>query len=904
MVYDLKLSGQVCPLGVDGPCDFSWLVKTSSGADQASYRVRVAHSVEALLAGEDLVWDSGVVETGQTNGVAFGGELEAFTAYAWNVEVAYADGAVETSDYATFECGPLSAADWGAQWVSSPFERHGEYFVTEFIEEGNFDDTVNKDDLNAPVHFREEFSAKKDVARARLYATAHGVYDVEVNGVAASDVLLAPGYTTYGELLYFQTYDVTDLLRDGVNALGITAADGWYSGYIGGPGIQCQYGEDLSVLYQLVVTYADGSRQVVAKGENVVCSKGQIRYSDLYIGEFQDHTVEIGAWSTPGYDASSWAPAVAADFGYANLASWWFEPVRVTDVLPLRERIETPAGELVLDFGQVLSGRAVLNVVTEAPVRITLDHTEVLTRDGNYVNNVMGANKDQQDVFVTAGIGTERLCTRFTYHGFRYVRMTADGPFELVSAEVEVIGSDLPVTGDFSCSDPRLNQLQHNILWSQKANFLSIPTDCPQREKMGWTGDIQVFAPTAAFNMDTRAFLRSWMRNLEIDQLEDGRVPHVVPFTPIYRDTVCAHLGSCCSTGWGDASVIVPWAQYQRLGDKRVLADSFDAMKAWVDYGISRSAEGVPEKYADCTDAETLERQKYLWNTDFHWGDWLLPSIVMSDGKIDMFLSSIGTRALVAPAMFARLVDVMAQACKALGKDEEAAFYRDYHGKVREAFIAEYLADDGSIITDFPFQGIYVLVLAFGLYPAEKREAVLSHLLEMIEDNGGLHDTGFLSVPFLLDTLVESGAADVAYRMLFEDRCPSWLYEVKMGATTTWEAWQAMLADGSPTNVSYNHYANGCVGDFIYRRIGGLTATEPGYKAFDVRPDYRCGLNQAKLGYDSVNGRIEVAWQRFGDQVELTVAVPQNTRARVWADGSWAEATCGTHRYVVSAARF
>ncbi len=901
MVYDLKLSGQISPVGVDGPCDFSWLVKTASGADQASYRIRVAHSSSALLAGEDLVWDSGYVESSDTNAVAYGGELEAFATYAWNVEVAYADGAVETSDVATFECGPLSAGDWDAQWVSSPFERSGEYFVTEFIEEGNFDDTVNKDDLNAPVHFREEFACGKTVTRARLYATAHGVYDAELNGVRVSDELLAPGYTTYGELLYFQTYDVTDLLREGANALGLTAADGWYSGYIGGPGIPCQYGQDLSVLYMLVADYEDGTSEILANGKKAACSKGQIRYSDLYIGEFQDHTVQLGDWSAPAYDASSWTPAVPADFGFENLASWWFEPVRVTDVLPLRERIETPAGELVLDFGQVLSGRAALTVACDSPVRIVLDHTEVLTRDGNYVNNVMGANKDQQDVFITAGNGAERLCTRFTYHGFRYVRVTADGPFELVSAEVEVIGSDLAKTGDFSCSDPRLNQLQHNILWSQKANFLSIPTDCPQREKMGWTGDIQVFAPTAAFTMDTRAFLRSWMRNLRIDQLDDGRVPHVVPFTPIYRDTVCAHLGSCCSTGWGDASVIVPWAQYQRLGDKRVLAESFDAMQAWVEYGIARSADGIPEKYADGADAEVLERQKYLWNTDFHWGDWLLPSIVMSDGKIDMFQSSIGTRALVAPAMFARTVDVMAQACEALGKTGEAERYRDYHEKVRQAFIAEYVAEDGSIITDFPFQGIYVLVLAFGLHPDDKRDAVLSHLLQMIEDNGGLHDTGFLSVPFLLDTLVDAGAADVAYRMLFEDRCPSWLYEVKMGATTTWEAWQAMLEDGSPTNVSYNHYANGCVGDFIYRRIGGLAATAPGYKSFDVRPDYRCGLERASLGYDSVNGRIEVAWERFGGQVELKVRVPQNTRARVWAGDAWVDAGCGTHRYVVPA---
>ena len=902
MVYDLKLNGQVNPLGVDCAGDFSWLVKTASGADQASYRIRVAKSAADLAVGA-LAWDSGARESAETNGIAYEGpELEPFGTYVWNVEVTYADGAVETSDIATWECGPLSAANWDATWVSSPFERHGKYFVTEFIEEGNDDDTVNKDDLNAPVHFREAFESHGTIAKARLYATAHGVYDAEINGVPVSDITLAPGYTTYGELLYFQTYDVTELVREGENALGLTAADGWYSGYIGGPGIPCQYGEDLSVLYQLKVTYADGTVKTVASGKNALCAIGGIKYSDLYIGEYHDLTRDLGNWSAPDFDTSAWTPAVAADFGFDNLASWWYENVRITDTLPLRERITTPAGELVLDFGQVLSGRAVLCVKSDAPVHITLDHTEVLDREGNYINNVMGANKDQQDVFVTTGEGTDRLTTRFTFHGFRYVRVSADGPFELVSAEVNAIGSDLTVTGEFSCSDPRLNQLQHNILWSQKTNFLSIPTDCPQREKMGWTGDIQVFAPTAGFNMDTRTFLRSWMRNLRIDQLDDGRVPHVVPFTPIYRDTVCAHLGSCCSTGWGDASVVVPYTQYKIWGDKRVLADSYEAMKAWVDYGIERSAEGLPEKYEGTTDEAVLERQKYLWSTDFHWGDWLLPSIVMSDGKIDMFLSSIGTRALVAPAMFSRTVSMMAEAAEALGHAEDAAYYRDYHAHVKRAFIDEYIAEDGSIVTDFPFQGIYVLVLAFGLYPDGKRDAVLAHLLKMIENNNGLHDTGFLSVPHLLDTLVSCDCADVAYRMLFEDRCPSWLYEVKMGATTTWEAWQAMLEDGSPTNVSYNHYANGCVGDFIYRHIGGLVATAPGYRTFDVRPDYRCGLESAHLGYDSVNGRIAIDWKRSGDTVDLHVSVPQNTHARIWVDGDWKSVAGGIHRFIASAA--
>ena len=901
MVYDLKLSGQVDPIGVDRAGDFSWLVKTTSGADQAAYRIRVAKSAKDLAAGI-LIWDSGARQGAETNNIAYGGPgLEPYGTYAWNVEVTYTDGTCEVSDVASWECGPLKSADWNAQWVSSPFERHGKYFVTEFVEEGNADDTADKDNLNAPVHFREPFGARGGIVKARLYATAHGVYDAEVNGVPVSDITLAPGYTSYDELLYFQTYDVTDLVHEGENVLGITAADGWYSGYIGGPGIPCQYGEDLSVLYQLVITYADGTSETAASGSNAVCSTGGIKYADLYIGEYQDLTRDLGAWSAPGFDASSWKPAIPADFGFDNLSSWWFENVRVTDTLPLRERITTPGGELVLDFGQVLSGRTVLYVKSNEPVKITLDHTEVLDRDGNYINNVMGANKDQQDIFVTSGKGIERLTPRFTFHGFRYVRVSADGPFELLTAEADAIGSDLAVTGKFSCSDPRLNQLQHNILWSQKSNFLSIPTDCPQREKMGWTGDIQVFAPTAAFNMDTTRFLRSWMRNLRIDQLADGEVPHVVPFAPIYRDTVCAHLGSCCSTGWGDAAVVVPWTQYRLLGDKRILADSYDSMKAWVAYGIERSAKGLPEKYAGITDPKILERQKYLWDTDFHWGDWLLPSIVMSNGKIDMFQSSIGTRALVAPAVFSRTVSMMADAAEALGETEDAVYYRDYHTHVKQAFIEEYIAQDGSIITDFPFQGIYVLVLAFGLYPDGMRDAVLAHLLEMIDGNDGLHDTGFLSVPHLLDTLVTCGRADVAYRMLFEDRCPSWLYEVKMGATTTWEAWQAMLEDGSPTNVSYNHYANGCVGDFIYRRIGGLTATAPGYRTFDVRPDYRCGLESASLVYNSVNGTISIQWKRRGDIVDLHVTVPQNTHARVWIDGCWKSISCGVHRFVASA---
>ena len=901
MIFSLKLDGQTHPIGVDKPGDFSWLLNTKHCQKQAFYEIRVAFEEKGLAPDSSrLLWTSGRIESDETNGIPYEGpELISQTTYYWNVTVQYSDGTAETSETATWETGLIEPSDWTETWASSPYDRHGEYYVTTFDEKGNFNDTADKSELNRPVLFRKTFHIEKAIAKARLYATAHGVYEAQINGAPVSDTLLNPGYTSYDKMLCYQTYDVTDLLTQGDNALGFTVADGWYSGYIGGPGIPAEYGNDLSVLCQLDIEYTDETHEVLGSSEGFKCGFGKLIYSDLFIGEKQNLSLEQANWSCPDFDDSSWKQAVPVSFDTSNLLSNWYEPVRKTDRLMAVDTFTSPKGELLVDYGQVISGRTRLIIETEGPVTIQVEHTEVLDTEGNYTNNVMGANKDHLDVFTTTG-GIEALEAVFAFHGFRYIRITADGPFTLLASEAYAIGSNLRETGTFSCDDPRLNRLMSNVRWSQKGNFLSIPTDCPQRERMGWTGDIQVFAPTAAFNMDTRGFLRTWLRNVRADQLSDGQIPNIVPFAPTYRDVVFASAGGVSSTGWGDAIIAVPWAQYQLLNDKRVLADCYQAMKKWIAYGTKCSEEGVPEKYRNTTDKATIDRQRYLWNTGFHWGDWLVPSIVLSNGEIDMFQSSLRTREIVAPAMFARSVRLMATIAGVLEHHEDQRRYEQQFAQIRRAYIEEYIKPDGTIASDYPLQGIYVMVLAFGLYPDELKDALVQHLVSMIEHNGGLLDTGFLATPYLLDVLVDTGHSDLAYRLLFEERCPSWLYEVKMGATTTWESWQAILEDGTPTDVSYNHYANGCVADFIYRHIGGLTATTPGYRTFDIAPDYSCGLHEVHLSYDSVCGLIAVNWERNGSSVKLEVTVPQNTTARIRKGDTWQTVGGGTHRFLDS----
>lgn len=451
--------------------------------------------------------------------------------------------------------------------------------------------------------------------------------------------------------------------------------------------------------------------------------------------------------------------------------------------------------------------------------------------------------------------------------------------------------------GSFHTSDERLNQLQNNIWWSQVSNTVSIPTDCPQREKAGWTGDIMAYAPTLCFNRNADAFLNSWMQNLRAEQLTNGAVPMIIPYLKAYSTFIRENLGTDTSCGWGDAVIIVPYSVYKAYGDKKILEDNYRAMQRWIDYIDDRTMNHHPEGY-DSWNEKHKARSRWLWNTDFHFGDWLIPSIVLGNPDAEaMNNTANATMGIVAPAYYAFSARNMSEIAEILGRTEDALRYRRLYANIRKAFIEEYVHDDGTMDADF--QGIYVIALKMDLVTDDVRPKMVQHLVDMIEKNGNRLDTGFLSVPFLMDVLCDNRRSDIAYKLLFQTACPSWLYEVNSGATTMWESWGAIAEDGTVSTYSYNHYAFGCIGEWMYRHLGGLRAIEPGYKKFLIAPTFDIGLTEVSVSEETPYGSASVRWNKIQNSVFVHVEIPANTTAIIRLPGINQEVGSGIYDYLV-----
>lgn len=879
------------PLGIDilRPA-LSWkLISSVRGTKQTAYRILVAHNEESLSLESDLVWDSGKVLSGRSVHIEYGGEeLVSRGTYVWKVKVWDQLGRESSwSGIAHWEMGLLQQADWIAKWIE-PEQKPAlpEEPINLFVMfSGKFNNDPEVTSRLQPCQLlRKTFRLKQAVRRARIYVTAHGVYRLELNGQRVGDRELAPEITSYNQYLQYQTYDVSDRVLSGDNALGVVLADGWYAGRVSLTGDSCQYGNRLGLLLQLEVEYADGSRETVCSDGSFRSNTGPWVYSDIFIGEKYDARLEQQGFSTSGFDDSIWLPVREMDYPLDNLTASYGEPVRAVQVLPAKEVHLTPKGETVIDFGQVIAGRVRMRVSGPAGTEITLVHSETLDRDGNFLFNINGRHKHQTDVYILRGAPEERFEPQFTFHGFRYMKVTGyPGEVKAEFFEAVVLSSDLKQTGQFLCSDPQINRLQENIFRSQRGNMLAIPTDCPQRERLGYTGDFQVFAPTAMLNMDMNAFVTRWLRNLRLEQREDGQVPNTVPWLPSDRER--DEAGNVSSAGWGDAAVIVPWMLYQAYGDARILRESYASMVRWVKYAESAASSGVPADLADCEDTERLERQQYLWNTGFHFGDWLTPSLSMSlDGRrVDMMKSAFLTSELVATCFYAYSTELLSQAAAILGYEEDAKRYKDLNERIRRAFSEEYLGEDGRL--KIHLQGVYVLALEHRMVPDSMRGKVLSQLASLIEENGHRLDTGFMSIPFLMNVLSDNGLPDLAYRLLYQKKCPSWLYEVEKGATTIWEAWNTIMPDGTVLPVSQNHYAFGCVGSWLYRHLAGINQAEPGYKSFRVAPHPESGLSWVKAAYESVYGTIGVEWRLVEGEMVMKVTVPVNTSAVIQLPG-------------------
>ena len=891
-LIDLTIERQSEPIGIGTERPrFGWSVDCGE-TEPSGYEIVVS-------LGPDVAWASGPVTTDRHWDIEYAGApLKSDRRYEWRVRAWNEDG---TTPWAAsfFETSLLSENDWTARWLvpqQEPTFRE-DYTIRDVIDGFTGPDLSPRDRLRPPLHVRQEFELHGAPRRARLFASAHGIYEAEVNGLRVGDEVLAPGYDTYSQRLSFQCYDVTPALRAGRNVIGITVADGWWTGRIGITGSSAPYGDELAVIWQLSLEFDDGRRIMVSSGDREArSSPGAWEYADLFIGERFDARMIAAGWSSPGFDANPWLPVSISASGRPVLTPFIGEPVRRTQVIEPAEVTTIDDRTVLIDVGQVIAGR--MRLVLDAPrgAEVTIHHSETLDPDGRFFNNIAGPNKDQVDVFVAAGSGNEAFEPTFTFHGFRYALLEADTPVSLRDVQAVVLGSDLRRTSSLVTSDERVNQLHENIVWSQRGNFLSVPTDCPQRERAGWTGDLQVFARSAATNMDVRAFVDRWLANVRAEQHDDGGVPVVVPDIPSMHSP---EEQLVVAAGWSDAITMVPWAMYERYGDRRVLAENYDAMRRWVDFQARNAATTLPERLEGAhLDESAHARHRLMWNSGWQFGDWLAPS-ALRDGVDPSGAAHPSLGGEVIAAMFhAHSTRLASSVAAVLEKHEEAAELAIRAAAISRAFVEEYVADDGTLPLDL--QGPLVLALAFDLVPADRRPLTIARLTQLVEQNDGHLDTGFLSTPYLLDVLWDAGERALARSIFWKSTPPSWLYAVDMGATTTWESWETIQPDGTPTVSSLNHYAFGCVDDWVFRRQAGIAPAEPGYRRVRIAPDVEGPLNAVRARIDTVRGPISVDWSRSGASAVVEVDLPRGVAGELELKGAVEMLSPGRHTRTVA----
>lgn len=843
----LRCEYQENPLGIgETRPRFGWLLDTdASDVVQTSYRLQVSTDDDF----SETLWDTGTVESPDSVLVEYAGPaLHSCARCHWRVRVT--DNHGQESPWSTaayFETAILDPSLWKARFISPADE---------------------EPDSSRGMRLRTEVTLGGDIIWGRIYATALGLYELTLNGQRVGDALFTPGWTAYRKRLQYQTYDVTRMLRRGANAVGATLGCGWYKGdLVGWLGRRGIYGTRTALFFQMMIRFADGREQVVASDSRWRTFEAPILYAEIYHGETYDARREWRGWDAPGFDDTAWRPAQVLEHDHSMLTAQDGPAVRRQEIVPAVSLFTTPDGERVLDFGQNLAGWVRFTVEGRAGEKVVLRHAEILDGAGNFYTANLRSAKARIE-YVLKGGGPETFEPHFTYQGFRYVKIEEyPGVPSLSDFAAVVIHSEMERTGDFACSHPLLNALHRNILWSLKGNFIDIPTDCPQRdERMGWTGDAQVFIRTACFHMGTAPFFTKWLRDLAADQLPDGGVPFVVPDVlsgAPAADTMMKQPHS--SSGWADAAVICPWTIYQCYGDRRILERQYGSMKAWVEYVRVRAQDGV------------------LWNSGFHLGDW-----VALDAKEGSYTGAT-PHDLIATAFYAYSTALLAESAAALGIGDEAENYRQLHAGIVKAFRREFFTPSGRLASRT--QTAYILALAFDLTPDEYRGRTVDTLLALLKESGGHLTTGFLGTPYFCRVLSDNGRLEEAYALLLQKDFPSWLYQVTRGATTIWEHWDGLKPDGTMWSAnmnSFNHYAYGAVGDWLYRTVAGLDTDPeaPGFRRILMRPRPGGGLTWAKAELMTPYGSASLEWRREAAEMHITIVVPPNTTALVILPGT------------------
>ncbi|WP_372774144.1 family 78 glycoside hydrolase catalytic domain [Mangrovibacterium sp.] len=813
----------------------SWTLASSKrNVSQSAFDIRVSESLESLQKGVDLVFSTGKIPSDQSVYVQFtGNTLKPGRKYYWQVRVWDQNDKVSKWSTPNFWImGLMGPENWQAKWIQPGFRE--------------------LDSRPSPL-LRREFAIEKPIRLAVAFITAHGLYEAEINGKRVGDLYLTPGWTSYHKRLQYQTYDVTDLLRNGKNAIGVTLGNGWYRGRLGPKDKVDFYGNDVSLLFQMQIIYADGSIDNVVSDGSWRSSTGPILSSEIYDGETYDARLVRKGWSEPGFVDIDWSTIKLVNHPVITTVATENESVKKNESLSPIKILTTPKGEKVIDFGQNLVGWVQMKVSGNAGDKIVLQHAEALDKSGNfYTDNLRSAK--QTNTFILEGGGEEVFEPHFTYQGFRFVKVEGY-PGELKAANFKAFAlySAMRPTGEFSCSDALVTKLQQNIQWGQRGNFLDVPTDCPQRdERLGWTGAAQAFASTAAFNFNVHSFYAKWLKDVAVDQSESGSVPNVVPNV----------LGEECSPGWGDVATIAPWTIYRAYGDKLLLENQYPSMKAWVEY-IRKTA------------------QQNLWRPKQSFGDWLF----YRPEDDNRGRAAVTDKDLIAQCFYAHSTQIMVDAAKILDMDREAQIYDSLLVEIKQAFVKEYVTANGRLVSGT--QTAYVLALGFDMLPESMRMEAVNRLVANIQEYDTHLTTGFLGTPYLCHVLSRFGQSEIAYKLLLEKSYPSWLYPVTMGATSIWERWDGIKPDGSfqtPSMNSFNHYAHGAIGDWMYTVAAGiqLDPAVPGYKSIQIKPTVTKQLANVKAQLDTYYGAITSGWEWLGQQLIQNVSIPVNTTATIF----------------------
>lgn len=841
---------QITRFSIDNPEKpvFSWTAESS----QNGCRI-----VEAVISMNG--WSKDALE--QTAVYYDGPDLLAFTKYDAVLTVKSSDGDAAKSKI-SFETGKMKTP-WTGIWITD-----GSYRFTD------------KKVSPKPMVFRKSFTAAKRIASARIYGTAMGIYELFVNGMKVGDQYLAPGFTSYKSFLQYQTYDVTEMLTDN-NEILVHVAGGWAVGSFVFTRVNRVTAVRQAILMEIHLIYEDGSCEVIGTDESwEVAEDGPYKMADLYDGETYDATVDMGTlnWEKAARESLKIRPEILYEYGEPVKRHEELKPVKVT---------RAPDGDEIYDFGQNFAGVICLKIKhAKAGQKIVVRHAELLNTDGSL--NVKFLRTAKATATYICKDGEQIYTPTMTYMGFRYAGISG-----ITASDVEVsafaLYSDVRETGSFECSNEMLNRLQSNILWSSRSNFVDIPTDCPQRdERMGWTGDIAVFSPTACFNFDMGKFLKKWLKDVKAEQLPTGGIPNTVP---VQGYGFPATMPKMAIDWWGDACVLVPWNEYMARGDVSVLKDMYPTMKKYVN-ACSRWARLF-----------SIGQNRYIWSTPsvLHFGDWVAPDVPeMSQWQ--------ARSKWTATASIRNTSSIVAKVAKILGCNEEETYYRKLSENTAKAYEAVFTDRNGKLNEEF--QTGYVLPIYMDMFETkEAKEKAVENLENLVKKNNYCIGTGFPGTPYILFALADNGKADTAYKMLLNTQCPSWLYEVKSGATTIWERWDGLDEngvcpigdDGTDIMISYNHYASGAVGAFLYQRVAGIEPIQPGYKKFRIRPVVGGDLSFAKATVDTYYGKIVSDWKADGGKFDINVQVPLSSSCELTLpDGTKKHLEAGNYSFTCS----